>query len=155
MQLTLFAPKLSKVQLDDAINDTKRILAEKVAAFDDLRDEIADLRRQLDALTQVAKRVGVETEPESATHRWVEMGRSEAVLQVITEAERPITNGEILNELVERGRFGDTSNYVGAALSYLREKNSVMPIARGTWILREWTLTHPEFIRGATTTEDR
>jgi hypothetical protein len=126
---------------------------ERLAA---LRDERDSLRARLDAnsaegnrlsgivaaLREAATTFGTpdqKAKAEAAAERmgeedWRGLGRTEATLRAVTEADVPVGPTEIVKSLQRKGRTDDTIHLVSAALGYLARHHKVGSVGRAQWV---------------------
>jgi hypothetical protein len=100
--------------------------------------ELADATLELTVLDQIVGRYGMTAQvdaPEPAVEPspWLHLNRQEAVYKVLSEAARPLTNGEIIEALRGHGRTSDTLPLAGAAMAALKRKGLVESHTRGVW----------------------
>jgi len=157
---------LSIMDLAEALDRTRGLIKEKTRQVEELEAELQELKKEAFALEQAAERWGIATAGVSFSERleWARLGRAEAVQRVLELANGgPWTNAQILRQLRETGREGDTANYTAAALSYLKRKGTVVRASPGAWALAKKapssqdsgeievsSTTQPEWQRGET-----
>lgn len=77
------------------------------------------------------------TETDDADADWSRDGRSEAVERAVAEltaAKGFATPAEVEELLKQRNRTGDTRDYIGASLAYLRRSHKAHTRARAEWV---------------------
>lgn len=79
----------------------------------------------------------VESARASRSVPWLDLSRSEAVLQVLGAENRPMSRLDIVGALADVGRVEDDADAVSAALAYLRRTGKVERVAAGQWSARD------------------
>jgi hypothetical protein len=131
--------------------DLESALADAEAALADAERQLGELRERIEALT-VEKR-GLELslarhrgepahakEAPKAENQWTGMPRTDAIIKVLEDADDTLSPADIVRKLSAKGREGDTSHNVSAALSYLQGQKKVRSLGRGRWVLHETPL---------------
>ena len=75
------------------------------------------------------KQLATETDTD-----WSRLGRTEATLRAVTEADAPVGPSEIVDVLRTKSRTDDTIHLVSAALAYLSRTGKVGSLGRGRWV---------------------
>ncbi len=147
---------LIEALIDDA-RDKREQVDEEIAEVEErlktLRKKRSDLRDEEVVLTSVLFRItgnGKDSsenetpadEPGTVSSQaedndWSAVGRSEAVERAVAELTTSkgfATPADIEDLLKQRNRHGDTRDYIGASLAYLRRTHKVHTRARAEWV---------------------
>jgi hypothetical protein len=147
--------RISQAESDAETADRKSLEAAMAAVL--IREELEKLRSQRVTVEELARTVGVLSEPETLetidvvptelaraeTEEWRAMSRLDAVERVLREATSARHITEIETDLKFHGRTTDTYPLVSASLANLRaRRGTVVPVGHGRW----------EYNRAGTTT---
>lgn len=104
-------------------------LTRRVAKSQERKDRV------IDSAVAVVEGVSTVAAGLSEAYLWRDLARTEAILRVMAEMNRPVSPTELSQMLRSRGRVDDSRDYVSAALAHLKKQKKVERAGYGLWIL--------------------
>lgn len=124
-----------------ALHDAEKRLATAEKRRQELDTRIEELRAEKHGLDLAVARHRLETTQQGDTEQspsqgaWINLHRTNAILQMLQREQRAMTPSELSSALISVGRKKDNPAYVSAALSYLKRNHRVRSEGQGRWSL--------------------